>query len=221
MTKNLQPVREYELTYYDQMPDEVRSLAELRNIGIERVRTATSDEEQGQGINMLAESADKLQFARGKYSREYFASLYMHARGELITGDHRYAGCIAERAMSVVPEIPFMFSETLIADQYVAIASGRLSLMLSASIDYSAHSSTPEQWNITSSKLAKQAARLAVKTSLFSENPELMLFADDTMDAEVRKLARRRHELTALAAVAGQWLPGQNRRVALARKFCA
>lgn len=92
--------------------------------------------------------------------------------------------------------------------------------MISASIDNNLVNPRQERWNQTSQMLAKKSAIVAIKTARFSENRNRMLFANGGMSDNERREARRRHEVTAAAALASLWLPGQQRRVALARKFC-
>lgn len=116
MALSLEAVREFEAEYYEQMPQGVRDMAKLRDEGIQQVRNSTSDLEQGQGLDMLSDSVKGLQTAKGYYEREHFASIYMLANGQMISGDHEYAGVIAERAMGFLPGVPREFAKYIKAD---------------------------------------------------------------------------------------------------------
>lgn len=217
MSRDLQSLRQFEAEYYRCMPSQVREREAMRNNGIDQVKEAENEQEAAKGADILAQSVHGLRSAEGLYQREYFASLYMQARGEFLLGEHDYAGDIAEKAMAHLPEVPPEFAGDVIADQYVAIASGKLSLILSASYN----GEFPfTQWGDSSRREAAiEAARLARATCRHSEDRSLMLFADGALSNEQRKKAKRNHTIAAAGATAGLWLP-QPLVLAMAEKIC-
>lgn len=217
MARDLQNLRQFEADYYDNMPLQVRERAEMRNVGISRVWGAGNIQQAERGADILAQSVHGLRSAEGHYKREYFASLYMQARGEFLLGEHDYAAEIAAKAMEHVPEVPEEFHGGIIADQYVAIASGRLSLILSASFNGGFDISA---WDDNDRRNAAiEAAQLARGTCRHSEDPNSMLFADGSMTEKKRQSVRRQHTLVAAAATAGLWLPYRT-TLELAEKVC-
>lgn len=214
----LDAVREFERTYYDEMPQEVSDMLDLRNSGIRHIRQPTHDDYARGGMKLLERSVEGLREVEEDYERELFASLYMIARGKKLMGDHDGAGIDAAEAMKVVPEVPEEFAGQIIEDQYVAIASGRISLIMSASFHGETNIDLWDNEPIRESAVA--AARLARRTCRYSEDRSRMLFANGEMTDAQRKTARRKHELAAAAATAGLWTP-QSTTVWLAEKICA
>lgn len=213
----LEAKKQFEEKYYAEMPHVVHDLACLRDAGITMVRTGEHRDEREEGMSYLRDSVSGLEGARGRFNREYFASLYMLSRANFLLGHTGAAIEDARTAMAVVPSLPIEFEGQLVADQYVAIASGRLALILSA-VDRDGPGG--RRYAEPYIALAHDAARLARQTCRFSEDPERMLFADRSMSEDVRSRARRRHKITAVAATAGLWLPGAENRAKLAQRFC-
>lgn len=201
----LEQVRELEEAYYEGMPIDVSANARLRDEGIRFVREAPDEVDVDIGTNMLARSVKGLRWAFDLYKREYFASLYMQARGEFLAGEYDYAGDRAAKAMQNLPSVPHQFEADIIADQYVAIASGRLSLILSTARNGEFPVDNWEDSELR--RLAIESARLARQTCRHSEDRSKMIFADGAMSEAERKTARKRHTISAAAATAGLWLP--------------
>lgn len=217
MSGSLEAVRVFEAKYYSDMPKHVKDMAELRNEGIRKIRVPKSTEFAASGANDLARSVRGLRDAGNLYRREYFASLYMQAVGEFSLGILDAAGDFAASAMENIPEVPEEFAEDIIADQYVAIASAKLSLILKASFDgqYSIAGRDEEKFH----DLAFEAARLARRTCRHSEDGSRMLFVNGEMSESERKKVRRRHTIAAAGATAGLWLP-RPAELVLAEKIC-
>lgn len=208
-------VREFESSYYANMPEEVSRLAELRNRGMAQVKYPFGRNDPMLGLDDLGDSVSGLEEVDSQYSRELYASLGMQARAEFLAGDRGLAGQLAARAISVTPEVPEEFRGIGFGhDQYEAIFSGRLALILSATYN-------PDSWADDRCKdLAREAARVARQTFHRSENRSRMLFANGEMTDAHRAGVRRRHAFVAAAATAGLWLP-QDATVRLAEKACA
>lgn len=217
MSDFIRTKKAFEDRYYSEMSPDVEQHILDRNNGISLVHGFTHWD-RDRGLQLLQNSVGGLEGADTPYSREYFASLYMYSRGLLLTGDFDSASSVAKDAIDAIPGVPDELSDQVIADQYTAIASGRLSMILSAT-----DPSTFGEWQyvVPYEEAASKAAKLARQTCRFSENKERMLFANGTMSDSERLKARRRHELAAAAATVGLWLPGFGNRRKLARKFCA
>lgn len=218
MSGSLEAVRVFEAEYYGEMPKHVNDMARLRDEGIRQIQEPEEDNDKWHGIDKLGDSVCGLADVADRYERELFASLYMRARGEFIIGEHDYAAAIALEAMGHVPHVPREFADELIADQYVAIASGRLSLILSTSNN--GGFAITEREDTDHRKAAIEAARLARITCRHSEDRSRMLFANGEMSEARRRQTRRQFTTAAAAATAGLWLP-QNVTVRLAEKVCA
>ncbi len=208
----------YEASYYGEMPDEVKQLADLRNEGIDLVRAGQDTNSIYRGIDMLAESSEGLSKVQPRYGREGFATAYMYARAKLLVGEYDFAGVIALQAVEDMPEVPEELSDFVIADQYVAIASGRLSLIIS-SADTGTSSFTFGDVH-GAREPAIEAARLARRTCRHSEDRARMLFPNGEMTETQSKAKRREHTIAAAAATAGLWVPAKI-TAAIAEKICA
>ncbi|MCB9823122.1 hypothetical protein H6800_02510 [Candidatus Nomurabacteria bacterium] len=216
-TTQLEKKAAFEASYYGDMPDEVKQLADLRNEGIDLVRARQGTSSVYRGVDMLAESYEGLSSVLHRYRRERFASEYMYARARLLVRDYDFAGVVALQAVEDIPEVPEELSDFVIADQYVAIASGRLSLILSSA--GSGTSMTIAEKN-DARMPAIEAARLARRTCRHSEDRVRMLFPNGEMTETERKAKRREHTISAIAATAGLWVPTKTTRL-VAEKNCA
>lgn len=204
----------YEASYYGDMPDDVKHLADLRNEGIDLVRARQDTNSIYRGIDMLSESSEGLSRVPLRYRRERFATTYMYARAELLLCEYDFAGAIALQAVCDMPEVPEELSDFVIGDQYVAIAAGRLSLIISSA-------DTDTSGGVHDArKSAIEAARLARRTCRHSEDRARMLFPNGEMTEAERKAKRREHKLSAVAATAGLWVPTKVTK-AIAEKICA
>ena len=208
----------FEASYYDDMPDDVKQLADLRNEGIGLVRAGQDSKSIYSGIDMLAESYEGLSKVRPRYRREGFATEFMLARAKLLVGEYDFAGVIALQAVEDMPEAPEELSDFVLADQYVAIAAGRLSLIISSADTGTSSFAFGEVHGAR--KPAIEAARLARRTCRHSEDRARMLFPNGEMTEAERKAKRREHTLSAIAATAGLWIPTKTTKV-IAEKVCA
>lgn len=221
MTSGEEKMRELEAAYDNDMPDRVRHYADSRNDGIRLVRHGERATDTADGLHILSESVRVLGEHSDKddpYHREYYASLYMWARGLCLAGRTEMAGAIAQRAMKAQPRLPEGLPSEVVADQYVAIASAKLSVVLSASVEDGV---LPMFQDLHRAKLATRAAGLAAKTCLHSESGRRMYLANGEESFGWRLNVRRKHATAAAGAIAGLWLPGQAARVRLAQRLCA
>lgn len=218
-SSQIDQIRDFEYEYYSGMPAIVKQLADMRDTGIDLVQHGSHYSERDQGYLLLEKSVNELSDAPQDYVREYFASLYMLARGSLLLGQESdVSGSIAREAVEVTPAVPEELREIVEADQYVAIASGRLSLILSA---VNPRTFGEYEYYLPYREDARKMAGMALKTCRKSEDRQSMLFADGSMDEAARTAARRRHTITAAAATASLMLPGLGLRTQLAKRLCA
>lgn len=87
----------FEASYYDDMPDDVKQLADLRNEGIGLVGAGQDNKSIYRVINMLEESYEGLSRVRPRYRREGFVTEFMLARAKLLVGEYDLAGVTAEK----------------------------------------------------------------------------------------------------------------------------
>lgn len=208
-------VREFEEHYYQEMPEEVKQLAKLRDRGIAQIKYPFGHNDPMFGLDDLGNSVSGLEDLSYVDPREIYASVGMQARGEFLAGDRELAGHLATRALSITPEVPEKFRRIGFGhDQYEAIFSGRLALIVSATYNPDSRADYRCQ------DMAREAARVARQTCRRSEDRSRMLFANGEMTDAQRAGVRRRYAFIAAAATAGLWLP-QNVTVRLAEKVCA
>lgn len=222
MSREFSQLRQFEKEYYKRMPTEVYELTQLRNKGKDLLaKSGGIARKLAEGCKLLEASAEGLdEAAQEAYRREAYASLYMYSRGLCVAGNIHKAGRIAERAVHAEPGIPddIDLPASLVADQYVAIASAPLAAVLSASLLDTLPVALVE--DDKRSKLADQVAKRAVHTCVWSENRTRMIFADGAMSDEDRAKARIRHAAKATAATALLLVPTQEARVWVARRIC-
>lgn len=214
-------MRQFEREYEARMPREVRELKDLRDVGKETIRLSGGTASRiGEGLTQLRQSTDGLhEVARDAYQREYYASLYMYARGLSVAGSIKEASEVAIQAMEVEPQIrtDIGLPRDLIADQYVAIASATLSAVMQAGIK----SVEPVTLQISpDARLARRAASRALQTCLWSEDRTRMLFANGDQSELWRSDVRKAQTKKAAIATGMLLIPAQSNRIKIARRLC-
>lgn len=213
MPAALEKIREFEEAYYGVLPEDARFSRVLRDTGMDRLKDGDTSGiawlEGAVGVMSGPQWRDPETMEADLLLREKYASLYMLARGYARVGSFPDAREIAKAAVSYTPGVPDPLSAHREADQYEAIASGRLVAILS----------TASFAEPTVHLMAHRMAARAVRIAAISEDPERVLFSSAHMTDSERAAARRRHLWVARAARANLWIPAQTVRSNVARRL--